>query len=251
MLREPFQRCAAAFVLSLCLASTAFAAGSNEAAIAAVNETTVDEAVAPREPILQRRLVATSGRRAPVDRTAGQPLFPSLARARRESPGSSPSHSSPSWILTTCMALAAVVALIFVVRALIVRFTGRSASTTQSPLLEVLSRVSVAPRNHILIIRLGQRVIAVSDGAAGMRTLAEIDDPDEVAELLRTASTTSPRSATTAFRTLLHRFHGDYGAGDRVDEEGGDSHEYRVDRARDQVSGLVSRIRRLGGGGGA
>jgi flagellar biogenesis protein FliO len=238
-------------VLWLCLVLPALAAGSNEAAVAGAGESTSSEPVAPRDPPLSYAPVAASRRQAPVDSAGRRPLFPSLARSGRESTDGSPSRGGQSWILTTCTALAAVVALIFVVRAVIVRFTGRAAAATQSPLLEVLSRVSVAPRSHILIIRLGQRVIAVADGAAGMRTLADIDDPDEVAELLRTASTVSPRSATTAFRTLLHRFHGDYGQGDRLDGEGGDSHEYQVDRARDQVSGLVSRIRKLGGGGGA
>ena len=244
MFREPFQRCGAVCVLWLCIAAPAVGAGPNEAAIAAGREPATHEMAA------QNAADPVAGARDTFGRNADRLVFPSLTRSGPDATGARPSQTDESWILTTCMALAAVVALIFIIRLLMVRFTGRAAAPSQSPLLEVLSRVSVAPRSNILIIRLGQRVIAVADGASGMRTLADIDDPDEVAQMLRVSSTIAPRSATTAFRTLLHRFHGGYGRSERLNEEGGDEHEYRVDRARDQVSGLVSRIRRLGGGGG-
>ena len=109
MLREPFQRCGAAFVLWLCLASPAIGAGSNEAAIAAGNEATEEGPVAPREPVapgvsvVRRAPAAASGKRTSVDRAADRPLFRSLARAGGKSAGSSPSGGGGSWILTTCL----------------------------------------------------------------------------------------------------------------------------------------------------
>ena len=250
------QRCGLVCMLCLFGGTVAIAAGPNVAATVGA-DVQAPPAVAPpviAPPVIAPSVIAPPAvatiRQEQVDQSVGRPLFPSLTNSGDGSSTSALPTGERSWLLSTCVALAAVIALIFVARTVLVRLSGRSAAPTDSPCLEVLTRLSVAPRSNVLIIRLGRRVIAVGDSAAGLQPLADIDDPDEVAELLRAASTVGPRSASTAFRTLLQRFHGDYGQSDRLSEEGGDSDEYRVDRARDQVNGLVSRIRRLGGGGG-
>lgn len=156
-----------------------------------------------------------------------------------------------SWILNTVTALGAVVGLILVGRAALVRLTGRTPATTHSPAVQVISRVALAPRQHVLLLRLGHRLLVVGDSGSTLSTLANIDDPDEVATMLKAVAAAQPHSISRGFRHLLNRCNGDYARHDIASEEGLDLAEHRTDRARDEVSGLLARLRALSRGGGA
>lgn len=158
--------------------------------------------------------------------------------------------SSSGWIVKTLGALAVVIGLIFVVRSALGRVAGSMTSSAFSPAVEVLSRVTVAPRNHILLVRLGKRVLVLGDSSAGLRRLADITEPDEVAGVLAAVSAGKPNSISRGFGQLLERFNRDYRPEEEWAEEGGNRHEHAVDRARDQVGSLLSRVRALSGRGG-
>lgn len=155
------------------------------------------------------------------------------------------------WWLSTIVALAAVVALILVLKAAITKWTGRTPASAHNPAIEVLSRVLVAPRNHVLLLRLGHRILVVGDSPTGLRTLANIRDPEEVARLLASVSASAPGSATASFNQLIKGFDEEADLADRADAPTQDSSEYHIDRARDGVSGLLSRIRSVRKGGPA
>jgi len=155
------------------------------------------------------------------------------------------------WLVQTLGALGVVVGLILLLRAFLSRMAGRSSVAGNSPVLEVLSRTSIAPRNHIVLIRMGHRILVVGDSSAGLRTLTEITDPQEVAVLLAGTAAAKPRSISRNFNQLLGRFNSSYQENDRGAEEGADTSEHRVDRARDQLSSLLNRVRNLSGRGGA
>jgi flagellar biogenesis protein FliO len=57
------------------------------------------------------------------------------------------------------------------------------ASSTES--LKVITTLSLTPTRTLYMIRLGDRIILIGAGDGGLRTLAEIKDPDEVATILR------------------------------------------------------------------
>ncbi|MEX2213112.1 MAG: flagellar biosynthetic protein FliO [Phycisphaeraceae bacterium] len=156
--------------------------------------------------------------------------------------------ASGSWVLNGITALGIVLILIFLLRGAL-RKAGVGGAIGPHPAVQVLSRVSVAPRNHVLLIRVGQRVLVVGDSAAGLRTLASIDEPEEVAEIITSAATAKSDSITGGFRKMLQGFSGMYGSGGEK-EIGTDEDEYQVDRARDGVAGLVGRLRNGGGEGG-
>jgi flagellar biogenesis protein FliO len=143
-----------------------------------------------------------------------------------------------------------VLGLIFLLRWGLNRLSGRVSAASHSAMLEVLGRVKVAPRSNVLLIRLGHRLLIVSESTAGLSTLANIDDPEEVATLLRASSVARPHGATSAFSSLLRRFSIEHRNADRIATEGNDSDEYHVDRARDQVSGLLARVRNTISSGG-
>ncbi|MEM9915318.1 MAG: flagellar biosynthetic protein FliO [Planctomycetota bacterium] len=153
------------------------------------------------------------------------------------------------WALSTLAALGIVIGLIFAARWLYTKMGG-AVVAKPSPVVEVLSRTPVAPKNHVLLLRVGQRVLVVGDSSSGLNTLADVDDPEEVASLLQSVSSHSDRSVTKSFNALVSRFNGDYDGQTRVALEGGDTSEIYTDRTRNSLSGLTSKLRTLGSKGG-
>lgn len=157
--------------------------------------------------------------------------------------GSGKAGDSSNWVLDTLAALGVVVGVVLLTRWAMGRLSGRvSVSGGRSP-VEVISRTAVAPRNHVILLKVGQRIVVANDSPTGMRTLTEIIDPEEVALLLaETAAGASP-GVQGGFRQLMGKLNGDYDAADRAANEGGDESEHFVDRARDRLSALRSRVR--------
>ena len=149
-----------------------------------------------------------------------------------------------SWILSTLTSLGLVIALILLARWGWTKMGG-TVATRSSSVVEVLSRTTVAPRNQVLLLRVGGRVLVVGDSSAGLRTLANIEDPDEVANVLEAVTAAKGNSISQGFSQLLSSTDGDFKRQHRLVEEGGDNGEFRFDRARDSVSSLLSRVRNL------
>jgi len=150
--------------------------------------------------------------------------------------------------LSTLSALGLVILLILFVRWLWGRLSGQ-VTTRRNQVVEVLCRTAIAPRNHILLLRVGCRIIVIADGSQGMRTLAELTDPEEIAHVMATVSTASPNSISRNFSGLISRFSHDYER-DTFQEEGADESEHTFDSARNSISNLLSRVRTMAGGGG-
>lgn len=84
-----------------------------------------------------------------------------------------------------------------------------------SGVLEVLGRYPVARGQTLVLLKLDRRVLLLSQQAgAGFRTLTEITEPEEVAELLVRTSREEERSAAEKFRGLLQRFDHEHGSRD-------------------------------------
>ncbi len=177
------------------------------------------------------------------------PLLTDTPLRRRSDPGADtvPAVGSRGWLLKTLTALGVVIGLALLVRMGYARLGGKVA-TSQSPVVEVLSRTNVAPRSHVLLLRVGGRVLVVSDSSAGMRTLASVDDPEEVADLLGAVSAAKPASISRGFAQLFQRFNEEHEQQDKLDDAG--SPEQRVGRVRESMSDLLARVRGLGRGEG-
>lgn len=150
-----------------------------------------------------------------------------------------------SWWLNTVTALGIVVLLIFGVRAALLRCQGGAATVSRSPALEVLTRVSIAPRTHVVMVRLGGRVLVLGESAAGLSTLADVQDPEEVAGLLASISVGRPGSASRTFDQLFAALGKGQDDTASIDELGGDDEEARRDQARDRLGGLLARMRSI------
>lgn len=75
-------------------------------------------------------------------------------------------------------ALGFVLGLLFLAVALLKRFRGLPASGS-SAALEVVARAGLAPKQGIALVRMGDRVVALSWGEGGVRRLADLD-PEEL-----------------------------------------------------------------------
>jgi len=103
--------------------------------------------------------------------------------------------------LQTLGALAVVVAVIFAVRMLLKRFAGSAPLARRAGAIEVLAQTRLAARQQLSLVRLGRRLVLLGSGPAGIRSLAEVTDPQEVEELLAAARS----GATGALAGVLAR----------------------------------------------
>ncbi|MCA9286286.1 MAG: flagellar biosynthetic protein FliO [Phycisphaerales bacterium] len=130
--------------------------------------------------------------------------------ATDEGSGWLPSFLDPrrSAMARTLGSLALVLALAWVVLSLMRRTTGPLAGGRRpSGVMQVLARYPVGRGQSVLLLQVGRRVLCVHQAAGVMRTLADISDRDEVADLV--ARVESPSSS--AFVALLN------GATGRID----------------------------------
>lgn len=149
------------------------------------------------------------------------------------------------WILQTLTALGIVLALIFLLRWLWMKMTGQVSASSNAAVVEVLSRTTIAPKNHVVLLRVAGRILVCNDSGQGMTTLSTIDDPHEIATILAEVSATKSSSISRSFTDLMQRFNGDYESV-QSQSEGTDAEEYSVDHTRNQLSGLLSRLRTAG-----
>lgn len=114
------------------------------------------------------------------------------------------------WLLSTLAALGVVLAIVFGLRWMLKRGGVVSPSVASGSVVEVLNRTTVAPRSHVVLMRVGQRVLVVSDSSAGMRTLASVHEPEEVAALLGAVEAARPSSMTQNFGSVMKKLSGQW-----------------------------------------
>ena len=240
-------RCLLQFVLlatTLGLSPGAFAADDVE------KPQNIDET--DRLTLLAQRKAGNTEEQSKADQALqldeNQPLGSSRTGVKRSLRQRSEGEGSPSpWLLRTVTALGAVIGLLLLLRLAYTKITGRTLATGHSHAVHVLARVAVAPRSHILLVQLGQRILVVGESAGGLNALATIDEPDEVSGLLRTVAGDQSGSITRSFSQLLDRFNSQYPENERPEADRFAVAEHATGRARDQVSGLLSRLRSLAG----
>lgn len=102
--------------------------------------------------------------------------------------------------LTVGSSLAVVLGLFFVFAWVVRRGGGRATHALPKEAVEVLGRAPLAPRQHIHLIRCGNKVILVAVSPEHAEPLAEITEPDEVDRLTGLCRRALPGSASLAFQ---------------------------------------------------
>lgn len=164
-------------------------------------------------------------------------------RDTREPSQTAPSLGVGSWGLRTAMALGVVVMLIFGLRIVIRRMTGVAGAGAAGGMVDVLARTSIGPRTQVLFLKINDRVIVAGQTPAGINTLAQIDQPEEVAAVLAQVNRQKNNSVSQGFSRLLSSFDRGGEPDDLAQAQPDDGDA--VDRARSQVAGALDRLRRL------
>jgi flagellar biogenesis protein FliO len=134
----------------------------------------------------------------PQDRGQGRAAARNLEAERVSVSASGPASTSENRLLRkdgpgllegwwqTAAALAIVLAAILALRWALKRF-GKGAAASRVAPMDVLARSTVGPRQQLLLVRLGAKLILVGSSPAGLRSLHVVSEPEEVAMLTEAA----------------------------------------------------------------
>ncbi len=114
--------------------------------------------------------------------------------------------------------------------------------------VHVLSRTVIGPKQQLLLIQIGQRLVAVGDNGAQLTALCQITDPDEVASLIG-QTRSAGRGEDTPFSPVLGKAAAAYERDERADfsalnvdrpaEAGASESNARSDRAAERSDSAI------------
>ena len=103
--------------------------------------------------------------------------------------------------------------------------------------MEVVARTTVSPKQTLVLVKLGRRLVLVGVSPDRMDTMATVDDPDQVALLMGEIESQRPESAAQAFVSSFGEQRRAY-----ADPSMTEDPEAAVGG---QVRGLLTKVRRL------
>jgi flagellar biogenesis protein FliO len=181
------------------------------------------------------------------DSLENQPITPDSTGPAAKSAG--PSAPTSAFDATrVLLALIAVVSLIMVLMAAAKRIFPGSAPVRASSAVKVLARCPVSPKQHLLVIQFGKRLVLVGDTGANLNPLCEISDPEEAAGILAQARDESLSAARRfdSFFGLARKGFAETPA--PPEEQFDDSHEIPADdpsleATQKELAGLSEKVR--------
>jgi flagellar biogenesis protein FliO len=118
--------------------------------------------------------------------------------------GSEPGGAFMDQVVPTALALGATIAAIFGARALVKRFgNGLGGGKRPSGVVEVLARYPFARGHHIVLIKVGRRVLVTHQSAQGIQTLSEFTSQAEVADIVARCESGARGTEQFSFDALL------------------------------------------------
>jgi hypothetical protein len=110
----------------------------------------------------------------------------------------------------------------------------------------VLARTSISPKQRIILLQVGRRILVVADGGPSLSTLAEITDTDEAAALIAQLQSDKPGgSFTAALSNAMDRFR----SAEQLEppreapREAPRDQQPSLDAMREEIEGLARRVR--------
>jgi flagellar protein FliO/FliZ len=175
---------------------------------------------------------------------------------RRSTGGAPPAATQPAgsstvnpgrWDLSKIpLSLAGVILLILVMRWLGKRLIPGAGRAKGSSAVQVLVRSTIGPRQQLMLVQVGRRLVLVGSGGAEMNPLCQIEDPEEVAELLGQIQGEK--------RAGLKNFGAIFGRAEKAYEEPEPEPPPSIEpgeppptslETREELSGLMERVRRI------
>lgn len=106
-----------------------------------------------------------------------------VAESAAQAPPGAPEMGFTASLVQMLAALALVLALVLVLYWLARRFLPGQAARGPAGGLKVLGRLALGPRKGLVLVQVGARVLVLGVSEQGVNSLANIDDPQEVARL--------------------------------------------------------------------
>jgi flagellar biogenesis protein FliO len=107
----------------------------------------------------------------------------------------------------------------------------------------------VSPKQQVLVLQVGKRLLVVGDSGGHMSALCEISDPDEIAAMVGQTRTTSSVGRTTgAFGGLFRRANEPFVETESMDfpqEESASDIDPNDGVSAEEVGGLLDKVRML------
>jgi flagellar protein FliO/FliZ len=146
------------------------------------------------------------------------------------------------------LALGVVVGLILLLRWGGKRLFGQNLSAGSTKAITVLGRSLVTPRQHLMLVQVGRRIVVLANNGTQINTVCEITDPAEVAELVGQVRQERGDSVVKTFGVLFRRqeekFDVDVMPSTPVKMAQDDQAE-EMGVTRQEISGLMDKVRLL------
>jgi flagellar biogenesis protein FliO len=169
-----------------------------------------------------------------------QTTQPAAGEIRRNSAAAAGSNAAGPSATRTALSLAAVLALIVILFLAGRKFLPRRMFAQQGGgggggAIQVLARTAISPKQRIILLQVGRRILVVADGGPNLTTLAEITDPGEAAALIGQLQSEKPSgSFTSALNGAMDRF--------RTAQERPEPRS-DLNSMREEIEGLAKRVR--------
>jgi flagellar biogenesis protein FliO len=177
-------------------------------------------------------------------------IDPAAVAAAKSDGMSAVATQSGNDMLRVLLALGAVIALIFLLKKIATRSGWFAPVLKQGKSIRVISRSTLAPRQQVLLIQVGRRLIVVGDCGGSLTSLAQITEPDEVAALVgEAASNTSTANKQLGFAGMFKKANRPFDADVTADEmpalTGGNIKPSDEEPAPEDVGGLLEAVRAM------
>lgn len=182
----------------------------------------------------------------------GQPIRRAAPEASATQPSMqasepSPRRSSSGFVdmQRVAIALALVLALVFILRGLGRKFFPNVTGGRSGGVVRVLARSPVAPRQQVLLLQIGRRVLVVADNGTQLSALSEIRDADEIAQLAGQLAGTG-RAEKEAFAAAFDEAQRDFLPPPATSEpESPEPRDPAIAETQGEIAGLVEKVRVL------
>ena len=106
-------------------------------------------------------------------------------------------------VLQVAAALAIVIGLIFIGKALARRFMPGAKAGNGKGVIEILARYPIAKNQSLVLVRIGSQIVTLNQGKDQSHSVLVISDPNEVAKIVGQIEGTHPKSIQAGFNRLL------------------------------------------------
>ncbi len=134
--------------------------------------------------------------------------------------------------------LLAVLVLIAAIALFLKKFLPTRRLMAGSQVLRIVARTHVTPKQQLMLIKLGRRMVLLGVSPDRISTLSTVDDPEQVALLLGEVASSQANSASRAFVESM---------GEEADTYEELPEEDATSATRGQVHGLLEKVRSLAG----